>query len=64
LTTEEIEAISNQQSQLVLHGFLRYRDIFGRWHDTGFGVAYSGALMPNEQYFMSWVQREGFNWFD
>jgi hypothetical protein len=64
LTTEEIEAISNQQSQLVLHGFFRYRDIFGRWHDTGFGAAYSGALMPNEQYFMAWIQREGFNWFD
>jgi hypothetical protein len=64
LSDDEVEAINAERSQLVFHGFIRYFDISGRWHDTGFGVAYSGALMPNECYYMGWIQREGFNWFD
>ena len=64
LSDVEVESINAQHSQLIFHGFIRYFDIFGRWHDTGFGVSYSGPLMPNECYYMGWIQREGFNWFD
>jgi hypothetical protein len=64
LMDEEIEAISKEESQIVFHGIIRYLDIFGNWHDTGFGVAYSGALMPNETRNAAWIPREGFNWFD
>jgi hypothetical protein len=63
LTDDEIEGIEKGKSQIVFHGFVRYTDIFGQWHDTGFGVAFAASLSTGSHQ-MAWIQKLGFNWFD
>lgn len=61
---EDIANVERGEAVIVFHGFIRYEDISGLPHDTGFGVSLTGPLDESRHHRMTLIRREGFNWFN
>jgi len=64
LVDGEAEQIEDGRLTFFLYGFLMYVDVFGHWHKTGIGAAYSGPLETGKTYFMNFLTQVGYNYFD